>query len=201
MGSAVVQARNWRLATFGTLGLLVLCVVGLVILGSQPKAVPHIVVVDRLGEAKYGGAVGSAKLSAAQLEASVKFQVTEFVRNTRALPADQGVLRQQWFSAYSMVTPAGKNLLDTFVETYPPFTRAAQERVQVVNLQISRVTENTFQVDWQEKKLDPKGTLLATVPWRGMFRTVMSDARSEESLKRNPLGLFVDEFHWDRMSN
>jgi P-type conjugative transfer protein TrbG len=48
MGHAVVQARNWRLATLLSLGLVLVSLVGTIYLGAQPKAVPHIVQVDRL---------------------------------------------------------------------------------------------------------------------------------------------------------
>ena len=49
MGSAVVHAKNWRLATFASMSAVVLATGGMTYLGSLPKAVPHIIEVDRLG--------------------------------------------------------------------------------------------------------------------------------------------------------
>src|SRR5260370_14362503 len=60
MGSAVVHAKNWRLATFASLTAVLLATGGMIYLGAQPKAVPHIISVDRLGAASYHGPVGQA---------------------------------------------------------------------------------------------------------------------------------------------
>src|SRR5262245_35587667 len=60
IGSAVVQARNWRLATFGALSLVLFSIAGLVYLGAQPKTVPHIVEIDKIGAPSYRGPAGRA---------------------------------------------------------------------------------------------------------------------------------------------
>lgn len=51
IGATVVQAANWRLVAFAQLGLLLVASVGMIVLGAQPKAVPHLVQVDKLGAA------------------------------------------------------------------------------------------------------------------------------------------------------
>src|SRR5579884_2114301 len=58
IGSALVHAKNWRAATFASMGAVLLMVGGMIYLGSLPKAVPHIIEVDRLGAAVYHGPVG-----------------------------------------------------------------------------------------------------------------------------------------------
>lgn len=40
MGSAVVHARNWRLATLASLGLVLVALIGTIYLDAQPKLVP-----------------------------------------------------------------------------------------------------------------------------------------------------------------
>src|SRR5437763_15289025 len=52
IGSARVQARNWRLAFFGTLALSGGLAGGLVWQSARGHIVPWVVQVDRLGEAQ-----------------------------------------------------------------------------------------------------------------------------------------------------
>jgi len=46
IGDAVIQARNWRLATFAVVLLIAMpSLIGLIYVGTLPKKVPHIVEV------------------------------------------------------------------------------------------------------------------------------------------------------------
>ncbi|PKP98269.1 MAG: conjugal transfer protein TrbF, partial [Alphaproteobacteria bacterium HGW-Alphaproteobacteria-15] len=51
IGSARVQARSWRLAFFGALGLASCLTAGIIWQGARGSIVPWVVEVDRLGEA------------------------------------------------------------------------------------------------------------------------------------------------------
>src|SRR3546814_9628462 len=52
IGSARVQARNWRLAFFGTLALSGALTAGIIWQGARGSIVPWVVEVDKLGEAQ-----------------------------------------------------------------------------------------------------------------------------------------------------
>jgi type IV secretion system protein TrbF len=52
IGSARVQARNWRLMAFGCLFLTAGTSAGLAWQSLQSRVVPYVVEVDRLGEAR-----------------------------------------------------------------------------------------------------------------------------------------------------
>jgi type IV secretion system protein VirB5 len=55
IGSARVQARNWRLMAFGCLGLTVLIAGGLIWQSSRSHITPYVVEVDHLGDVKAVG--------------------------------------------------------------------------------------------------------------------------------------------------
>ena len=52
IGSARVQARNWRLMAFGGLALSTAMAGGLIWQSLQSRVTPYVVEVDRLGEAR-----------------------------------------------------------------------------------------------------------------------------------------------------
>jgi type IV secretion system protein VirB5 len=201
MGSALVHARNWRLAAFASLGLVALAMAGLVYLGAKPKAVPHIIEVDRLGEPRYRGPAGAAAYVPS--EAVLKFHLRRFIESTRSISSDAAVLRQRWLEAYALVTPRGANMLSAYVAQpgNDPFKRAQEERVTAEVLSMLRVSADTWQIDWRESRWDKRGYPLGeAVTWRAMVKVVLETPKTDEALVQNPLGLFIDEIHWDRIS-
>jgi type IV secretion system protein VirB5 len=203
MGASVVQAANWRLVAFAELGLLLVASIGMIILGAQPKAVPHLVQVDKLGAATYVGAVDRASIQDFKPPpASFEFHLRRFVTDTREISSDVAVVKRNWVDAYHLVTKTGGNQLNAQVKGNDPF-RQIEEGVRVsvqVNVVVP-VTRETWQVDWTETTWDEHGNPVASAIWRGNFRTLLRAPDSEEELAVNPIGLYIDEFHWARLTD
>ncbi len=202
MGSAVVQAHSWRLAAFASLGLVAMSVVGIIVLGAKPKAIPHIIEVDSLGAATYRGPAGKPLSDYSPSEAVLKYHLRRFIESTRTISADPVVLKKNWVDAYQLVTPRAANMLTAYVSRpeNEPFRRAQDERVSVEVLAMVRVSAETWQIDWRETSFDRNGSPVGNPAlWRGMFRTLTQLPKTEEALAKNPIGLYVDEFHWDKI--
>jgi type IV secretion system protein VirB5 len=201
MGSAVVQARAWRRATFASLGAVGLALGGMTYLGAQPKAVPHIIEVDHLGAATYRGPVGQSGPDYTPSEAVLKYHLQRFLEDVRSVSSDAAVIKRNWLDAYTLVTSKGGNTLTAYVSQpeHDPFRRSADgERTSIEIAAAVRVSQDTWQVDWRETNWDKSGTpVAAPALWRGMFRILIDMPKTEEAMTRNPIGLFVDEFHWD----
>ena len=65
----------------------------MIYLGALPKAVPHIIEVDRLGAASYRGPVGQTDY--VPTEAVITYHLRRFVEDTREISSDLAVLKQQ----------------------------------------------------------------------------------------------------------
>jgi type IV secretion system protein VirB5 len=199
MGSAVVQARSWRLAAFGGLVLVLVSLVGLIYLGAQPRTVPHIVEVDKLGAARYRGAVAQAAGDFQPSEASLKYHLRRFIEATRTLSSDPALVKRNWLEAYTLLTPNAANQLTTFAQQNDPFRRIENERVGLDVIAMVPISRDTWQVDWRETAWDKSGNQTASAVWRGNFRIVIRMPENEDELARNPIGFYVDEFHWSRV--
>jgi type IV secretory pathway TrbF-like protein len=200
MGSAVVQAKNWRLATFASLGAVLLSTGGMIYLGSLPKAVPHIIEVDRLGAATYHGPVGQSDY--VPTEAVITYHLRRFIEDTREISSDLAVLKKNWLDAYLLLTPRGGNMLSAFVQKpeNDPFRRAQDERVTIEILSVVRAAGDTWQLDWRESSWDKGGSPLGEpVIWRAMLRTALATPKTAEAMQKNPIGLYIDELHWDKV--
>jgi type IV secretory pathway TrbF-like protein len=200
MGSAVVQAKNWRLAAFASLGITTLATLGMIYLGALPKAVPHIVEVDRLGGATYRGPVGESVYVPS--DAVITYHLRRFIEDARELSSDIAVVKRNWLDAYTLVTPRGGHMLTAFVEQpeNDPFRRAQDERVTVEFLSAVRVAGDTWQLDWRETTWDKSGNPAGpAATWRAMLRTLVATPKTAEAMSKNPIGLYIDEFHWNKV--
>jgi type IV secretory pathway TrbF-like protein len=200
MGSAVVQAKNWRLATFASLASVFVATAGMIYLGALPKAVPHIIEVDRLGAATYHGPVGQSDY--VPTEAVITYHLRRFIEDTREISSDLAVVKHNWLDAYTLVTPRGGNMLSAFVQKpeHDPFRRAQDERVTIEILSAVRAAGDTWQIDWRESSWDKGGSPLGEpVIWRAMLRTVVATPKTAEAMQKNPIGLYIDELHWDKV--
>jgi type IV secretion system protein VirB5 len=199
MGSALVQARNWRLATFVSLGLVLLSLVGMIYLGAQPKAVPHIVTIDKLGATSYIGPVGQSARDYHPTDAVLKYHLRRFIDETRTVSSDAAVMKRNWIDAYTLITQSAANQLSGYAQQNEPFKRMQTERVSVDVVAVVQLSKDTWQADWRETNWDKGGTELGSSVWRGTFRVVLRMPDTEEQLVTNPIGLFVDEFHWSKV--
>ena len=92
------NGRRWRLMALVEAGLLALALFGLIHLGSQPKAIPYVVEVNKLGEVAYAGRLEPARAWAALHRCSTRLIETkarwlcdaEFSSIHRAVTAARG---------------------------------------------------------------------------------------------------------------
>src|SRR5271163_16662 len=83
IGSARVQAKNWRLMAFGCLTLSIGLAVGLVWQSVQSRVTPYVVEVDKLGEVQ---AVAPAIQSYQPTDAQIAWYLAHFIMDVRSLP-------------------------------------------------------------------------------------------------------------------
>ncbi|KAJ8137788.1 hypothetical protein OY671_008999, partial [Metschnikowia pulcherrima] len=106
IGSARVQAKNWRLAFFGASALSGGLSAGLVWQSARGHIVPWVVQVDRLGEAQ---AAAPAEAGYPPTDPQIAFHPARPIEHVRAIPAHPVLLRQNWSRAHGLTTdrPAG----------------------------------------------------------------------------------------------
>jgi type IV secretory pathway TrbF-like protein len=200
LGTAVVQARSWRVNSMVLASLLGVSLLGNVFLGMQPKVVPHIIEVDALGEATYRGPVGSGGAAFKPDEPLVRYQLRRWIELTRTVSSDNVLLRKNWIDAYKMLTLKGNTLMTAWVVENDPFKRAQKETTAVEILSAVPLSAESWQIDWRETTWDKSGqTIGSPVIWRALLKVVVQTPKTRQMMIDNPLGLFVDELHWDRI--
>ncbi len=194
IGSARVQARNWRYMAFGSLILSLGFAGALVWQSARGTVVPWVVQVDNLGQAQ---AVAPAAADYRPTDPQIAFHLGRFIEQVRSLPADAIVVRQNWLRAYEFTTDRGAAALNDYARSNDPFTRVGRQQVAVEVSSIIRASPDSFRVAWTERHYE-NGQLSTTERWTAILTIVIQPPRTAERLRANPLGIYVNAINWSR---
>lgn len=194
IGSARVQASNWRLMAFGGLLLSTGLSAGLVWQSLQSRVVPYVVEVDRLGEAR---AVSPVAQDYRPTDPQIAWHLAKFVSNVRSRSLDPVLMRENWLVAYDFATDRGALFLGEYARAADPFAEVGRRTVSVQVTSVVRASDRSFQVKWTESEYE-RGSLTGTSRWTAILTVVVRLPRSADILRKNPLGLYVDAIDWSR---
>lgn len=194
IGSARVQARNWRLMAFGCLILSGGFAAALVWQSTRGTVVPWVVQVDDLGQAQ---AVAPAAADYRPTDPQIAWHLARFIEQVRSIPADPIIVRQSWLRAYEWTTDRGAAALNDYARVNDPFTRVGRQQIAVEVSSVIRASPESFRIAWTERRYE-NGQLAATERWTAILTVVMQMPRDAERLRANPLGIYVNAINWSR---
>ena len=192
IGSARVQARNWRLMAFGGLFLSASLSAGLLWQSSTSRVVPYVVETDHLGEAR---AIEPADREYQPTDPQIAWHLGQFIINVRSVSLDPVLMRRNWLVAYDFATARGARFLSEYARSANPFGDIGTRTVSVDVTSIVRASDRSFQVKWTERAFE-RGSLAGTTRWTAILSVVVRTPASADVLRKNPLGLYVDGIDW-----
>jgi type IV secretion system protein TrbF len=194
IGSARVQARNWRLLAFGNLFLSSTLAGALIFQAARGTVTPWVVEIDKLGQAQ---AVSPAVADYLPTDPQIAWHLARFIENVRAIPADPVIVRQNWITAYDFVTDKGAVALNSYARANDPFTKVGKIQIAVEISSVIRASNDSFRVAWVERRYE-NGSLTASERWTAIVTVVLNTPHDAERLRKNPLGVFVHAINWSK---
>ncbi|MFT3938089.1 conjugal transfer protein TrbF [Rhodopseudomonas sp.] len=194
IGSARVQAKNWRLMAFGSLALSAGLASALVWQSVRGTVTPWVVEVDRFGQAL---AIAPATASYQPTDPQIAFHLARFIEDVRGIPADAIVLRQNWLRAYDFTTDRGAAALNDYARVEDPFTKLGKVQISIEVSSVIRASPSSFRVAWLQRTYE-NGSLSATERWTAILTVVLETPRDAERLRKNPLGVYVNAINWSK---
>ena len=194
IGSARVQARNWRYMAFGCLILAGGFASALVWQSARGTVMPWVVQVDNLGQAQ---TVAPAAADFRPTDPQIAWHLGRFIEQVRAIPADPIIVRQNWLRAYDWTTDRGAAALNDYARANDPFSRVGRQQVSVEVSSVIRASPDSFRVAWIERHFE-NGQLATTERWTAILTIVVQTPRTAERLRVNPLGIYVNAINWSR---
>jgi type IV secretion system protein VirB5 len=194
IGSARVQAKNWRLMAFGSLALSAGLSAALVWQSLSGSVVPWVVQVDKIGAAQ---AVAPATADYRPTDPQIAFHLARFIEEVRSIPADAIIVRQNWLRAYDFTTQAGALALNDYARANDPFTKVGKTQIAVDVSSVIRASPDSFRVAWVQRTYQD-GSLASTERWTAILTVVVQVPRDAEKLRANPLGIYVTAINWSK---
>jgi type IV secretory pathway TrbF-like protein len=194
IGSARVQAKNWRYMAFGSLFLSAGFATALVWQSASGTVVPWVVQVDKLGQAQ---TVAAATADYRPTDPQIAWHLARFIEQVRSIPADPIIVRQNWLRAYDWTTDRGAGALNDYARTNDPFAKVGKQQIAVEVSSVIRASPDSFRVAWTERRYED-GKLATTERWTAILTIALQPPRDAERLKVNPLGIYVNAINWSR---
>lgn len=200
MGSAVSQAKNWRLA-FVLISLLCVGLVGANIIQLNARQViPMVIAVGaQTGEATVLGRAGATAYQPG--EPQIKYFILQFIKYVRTVPVDPVVVKSNWLNAYKFLRREAAQTLNAMTNSDEdgPLKRIGLETVTIQPRSVLAVPESkSYQVRWTETVYDSNGQAKETYSMTGLFTIEIEEPSTEEAVLVNPLGIFIKSFQWNR---
>jgi type IV secretion system protein TrbF len=194
IGSARVQARNWRFMAFGCLGLVGGLSLQLAVLSTTSRVTPYVVEVERGGAIR---AVAPAVESYEPSDAQIAAELARFIEHVREVSIDAVVVKQNWLKAYDYATDRAAQTLNDYARENDPFAKIGQRSVSVEITSVVRASPTSFQLRWREKAFE-NGSAASEQSFTGVLTIVTKSPRDAGTLRANPLGIYINAINWSR---
>jgi type IV secretion system protein VirB5 len=194
IGSARVQAKNWRLMAFGSLALSAGLAMALMYQTLRGTVVPWVVQVDKLGQAQV---VAPAEADYRPADPQIAWYLAHFIEDVRSIPNDPIIVRQNWLRAYDFTNADGAIALNEYARADDPFAKLSKQQIAVDITSVIRASPDSFRVAWIERRYQ-EGTLAETARWTAILTIVIQPPHDAERLRKNPLGIFIKAINWSK---
>jgi len=115
----------------------------------------------------------------------------------RSIPADAIIVRQNWLRAYDFTPDRGAAALNDYARANDPFTKVGRQQISVEVSSVIRASPDSFRVAWIERSYE-NGQLATTERWTAILTIVIQTPRNADTLRKNPLGIYVNAINWSR---
>jgi len=194
IGSARVQAKNWRLTALVALGLCAALSAAYVWRSTQSMVTPYVVELDSSGEVR---TVSATIANYEPTDAQIAYQLAGFIKNVRSVSIDPIVVRENWLNAYNYTTDNASLMLNEYAREHDPFSDVGKRSVSIDIASIVRSSDDSFDVRWRETTY-LSGVQQGQDTYTAVLSIVIDPPRDEETLHRNPLGVYVHGINWSR---
>jgi type IV secretion system protein VirB5 len=194
IGSARVQARNWRLIAFGFLLMSAGLAGGLIWHSARGTVVPWVVQIDKLGEAQ---AVAPATADYQPTDPQIAWYLARFIEEVRSIPADPVIVRANWLRAYDFTNSTGAAALNDYARADDPFAKIGRQQIAVDVSSVIRASPASVRVAWVQRRYQD-GALADTTRWSAILSVLVQTPHDADRLRKNPLGIYVTAINWSK---
>jgi type IV secretion system protein VirB5 len=197
-GSLITRAKNWRSMAF-LMGFIVLLLVGgMIAQSARSRVVPFVIAVDNLGRV---AGEGRAEQASPVDQRVVRAALLDWMTSLRSITSDVYLQRRFIDDVYAKMvkSSAAFNVVSDSYKQNSPFEHGQNQTVSVDVHAITPLSPSSYEITWVETTRDHSGVLVGKQEWKGVVTYVVSPPSDEATIRRNPLGIYVTEFDWNKV--
>ena len=198
-GEIIVQNYNLRRLLVGLLAVVMVLTVGLVYKSLSSNVMPYIVEVDTTTGAVRN--VGTVEASAhyQPTEEVYKYFLSKFLKNTREMPLDPVVYKENLSTAYGFLTKNAALKLQTMLKSEKTTEKFGHQTVQInISTILAMEGGHSYQIRWNEEVFTIGTGEKKVTPYSGIFTIQIIKSDDESQLLINPLGMYISDFSWSK---
>lgn len=188
------QVANWRIFAFISLAIAGLAIAGAIYIGSQPKFVPYIVEVDKLGRTVAVRALDNDDVA---VDSKIVYaEMFELIENLRTVSTDTAANDDRIEKGFTRLKGAGAEYARVELRKAKPNDVGQTKTVQVQVKVALPVSNSSWQVEWEEHSFNLKGEPIGVEVWKANLKYVLKPSKEERIFRKNSIGLYVTELNW-----
>lgn len=179
--------------------VIVIMAISLIYFATKSEIKPYIVEVDtQTGIVRNAGYLQEQKYE--PQEVAKKYFITDFIKKMREIPLDPVLYKRNINSSYAFLSRDAMGKLNHYLQSEDIAKTLGHKTVQVKINVILPLTEsnNSYQVRWVETRYSLDTGNKETVEMSGVFTIAIKPPENEEMALKNPLGIYITDFSWDK---
>ena len=198
-GEVVVQNYHLRIIALGLMVTIILLAGALIYKSLSSSVMPYVVEVDTTtGAIRNVGTVESSR-NYKPTDAVYRYFLAKFLKNTREVPLDPIVYRENLSDAYAFLTKSSARKMQSMLESEKISEKFGTQTVQInISTILPMEGGHSYQIRWTEEIFEIESGLKIVTPYSGIFTVQTINAEEEEQLNVNPINLYITDFSWSK---
>ena len=128
----------------------------------------------------------------------VKSLLARFVSDLRQVVTDGVAQKQAIDRVFSMIATGtrGRGYVADFYRANLPYTRAEKEIVSVEIISVLPISEQTYQIEWEETSRNINGEVQSRTRWKAAATIATNPPKDEPTIRSNPIGVYIVDLNW-----
>ena len=200
----VAQRKMWQITALTSLMCVMLCIMGVVYIGSQSKITPYIVEVDSLGRSQFMGVIPTYDNVDQRV---MNVMLTDFISDYRTVSSDVDLgikFINRLFAKLDPNDTAHTKIAEQFSRKNP-IEEGKAKTVDVKITAILQISPQSYAIEWTETTRDRSrsGKISDIGKYKSIvtIKTIDTSNMNFEKLQNNPVGLYITDFSIQRLND
>ena len=200
----VAQRKMWQITALTSLMCVMLCIMGVIYIGSQSKITPYIVEVDSLGRSQFMGVIPTYDNVDQRV---MNVMLTDFISDYRTVSSDVDLgikFINRLFAKLDPNDTAHTKIAEQFSKNNP-IEEGKSKTVDVKVTAILQISPQSYAIEWTETTRDRSrsGKITDIGKYKSIVTVKNTDTSnmSFEQLQNNPVGLYITDFSLQRLND